>query len=202
MTNKQRFGGSPPNGPNGPEEPTGRTEEPMISLGQMNFLFEVRTLWREMATWTRAYLISRFAGQAIAEDVFQRLYRIPLKFGDLMKLVYGDQVSEQYAQIISSQLALTKEIIDAQIAGNIDLVNEKVRELYNRTESRAKFISSINPYWLESDVRNLINTYHQYTLEQITTLLTADYARNIDIYDRLLQHADTIGNYFVQGLYN
>jgi hypothetical protein len=204
------------NGPNrlinGPNGEAGRPDglpsngspvaEPTISLGQMNYLFKVRTLWREMATWTRAYLISRFAGQEIAEDVFQRLYRLPREFGDLMRLVYTDQIAEQYIQIISSQLVLTKEIIDAEIAGNTDLVNEKVRELYERTEGRSEFIASINPYWHEDDVRNLINTYHQYTLEEITTLLTGDYARNIDIYDRLLQHADLIGDYFVQGLYN
>ncbi len=206
MIYKNRFNGPPP--ANGPaSEPNGPAisppaEEPLISLGQMNFLFQVRTLWREMATWTRAYLISRFAGQGIAEYVFQRLYRLPRNFGDLMKLVYDDLIAEQYVQIISSQLVLTKEIIDAQIAGNIELVNEKVRQLYDRTEERSKFIASINPYWLEEDVRSLINTYHRYTLEEITTLLTGDYERNIDIYDRLLQHSDSIGNYFVEGLYN
>lgn len=92
-----------------------RTNEPTITYGQMNLLFIIRNLWRQFATWTRSYLISRFSGLHIADEVFNRLY-----------------------------------------------------------------------------------TYHRYTLEEIFTLLTGEYSKNIDIYDRLLHHDDIIGDYFTE----
>lgn len=63
-------------------------------------------------------------------------------------------------------------------------------------------MTSIVPFWNKVQIRNFLFTYHQYTLEQIVTLLSGDYARNIDIYDRLLHHADNMGDYFAEGLFN
>lgn len=179
-----------------------RYNEPTITYGQMNLIFHIRNLWREMATWTRAYLISRTTGMGSPEEVFNRLYRIPREFGNLLQLILGNQIAEQYVQFLSLQLVLIREIIDAQIAGDVDLVNEKVRQLYANAEERVNFITSANPFWDEAVVRNFIYTYHQYTLDEITAFLTGEYQMSIDIYDRLLQLADSIGDYFAQGLFN
>lgn len=178
-----------------------RMNEPTITLGQMNLLFSIRTLWRDLATWTRAYLVSRYAGIGLSEDVFNRLYRVPQEFGNVLRLIFGDQVAEQYTQLISRQLVIIREIIEAQMTGNIDLLNENVRQLYQNAADRAGYVASINPYWDETTVSSLIDTYLRYTLEEITTLLTGDYKRNIDIYDRLLSHADSMGDYFAEGLF-
>lgn len=88
------------------------------------------------------------------------------------------------------------------MAGNTELVSQKVMQLYQNAETRINYISSINPFWDSTVVRNVLTTYHQYTLEEITTLLTGEYVKNIDIYDRLLHHSDIIGEYFAQGLFN
>lgn len=178
-----------------------RYNEPTITYGQMNLLFYIRNLWREMATWTRTYLASRYSGIG-AEDAFDRLYKIPQKLGDVIQLIFGSQAEEQYIQLLSVQLVLVREIIEAHMTGNADLVDEKVQQLYQNAEDRIKLVASINPFWDETIIRNLIYTYHQYTIEEITTYLAGDYQRNIDIYDRLLQHADSIGDYFAQGLFN
>lgn len=179
-----------------------RFSEPTITYGQMNLIFHIRNLWREMATWTRAYLISRTTGMGSPEEVFNRLYRIPREFGNLLQLILGNQIAEQYVQFLSLQLVLIREIIDAQLAGDVDLVNEKVRQLYANAEDRVNFITSANPFWDETVVRNFIYTYHQYTLEEINAFLIGEYQMSIDIYDRLLQLADSIGDYFAQGLFN
>lgn len=179
-----------------------RVGEPTVTYGQMNMIFRLRNLWREMSTWIRAYLISKFAGIGNTEDVFNRLYRIPMEFGSIVQLIFGAQAAEQYVQQLSQQLVLTREIIDAQMAGNTDLVNQKVMQLYQNAESRVDMIASINPFWDRTVIRSVLITYLQYTLDEITTLLTGEYERNIDIYDRLLHHSDFIGDYFAQGLFH
>lgn len=40
-----------------------RISEPTITFGQMNLLFQVRNLWRQLVTWTRAYLTNKHAGR-------------------------------------------------------------------------------------------------------------------------------------------
>ena len=54
-------------------------------------------------------------------------------------------------------------------------------------------MASVNPFWNEAVIRNLIYAYHQYTLQEIATLLKQEYEKNIDIFDILLHHADSMG---------
>ena len=179
-----------------------RYQEPTITYGQMHLLFHIRNLWREMATWTRAYMTSSSANLAIRDDVFNRLYKVSQEFANIIGLVFGDQIAEQFLQYLSVQLVLTKELIDAQIDGNVALVNELFRQLFQNADEIAKFMASINPFWNETVIRNLIYTYHQYTLQEIATLLSQENQKNIDSYDILLHHADSMGDYFAQGLFN
>jgi hypothetical protein len=134
--------------------------------------------------------------------VFNRLYRIPREFGNILQLILGYEASQVFVQQLSVQLALTKEIMDAYMSGNTAVVNEKVQQLYQNADDRAERMASFVPFWDEVLIRSFLYTYHQYTLEQIVTLLSGDYQRNIDIYDRLLHHADDMGDYFTEGLYN
>lgn len=179
-----------------------RIIEPAITYGQMNLLFQVRNLWRQLVTWTRAYLTNKQAGLNIAEETFNRLYETPREFGIILQMILGYETAQTFMQYLSVQLVLTKEIIDAYIAGNTDIINEKVQQLYQNADMRAELMASVVPYWNQTQIRNFLFTYHQYTLEQIVTLLSGDYARNIDIYDRLLHHADNMGDYFAEGLFN
>ncbi len=179
-----------------------RFDEPAVTYGQMNLLFHIRNLWRQLVTWTRSYLVSQHANMGIADDVFNRLYRLPREFENVLQLILGFEASQAFVQSLSVQLALTKEIIDAYLAGNTDLINEKVPQLYRNAEERAELMASFVPLWEQAQIRNFLYAYHQYTLEQIVTLVSGDYARNIDIYDRLLQHADIMGSYFTEGLYH
>jgi hypothetical protein len=179
-----------------------RFNEPVLTYGQFNLLYSYRTHWREIATWTWIYLMSRFTTvSTISDEVFNRLYREPEELGNIIQTFFGYENVQKYIQGLEVQIALIKEIIDAEVAGNITLTNEKVRQLYKNTDERAKFLSSINPFWKETDLRNLYYTFHRYTLEMITAFLRGDYKTSFSIYDRLLNHADLMGSYFTQCLF-
>lgn len=176
--------------------------EPTITQGQMNFLFTIRVLWRDLATWTRAYLVNRYAGLAITEDVFNRLYEIPQEFGNILQFIFGYDNAQRFVQYVSQQIVQIRSLIEAVIEGDVNSVNLLTQQMYQLADERARFMTSINPFWDLTETRNLIYTYLQLTIDQITTLLTGDYKRNIDIFDRLLHHTDNMGDYFSQGLLN
>jgi hypothetical protein len=177
--------------------------EPALTYGQFNLIYGIRTNWREIATWTWIYLISRFTAlSTISDEIFNRLYRESNDLGDILQTFFGYENTQKYIQGLEVQIALIKEIIDAEVAKNTDLTNEKVRQLYQNADERAKFLSSINPFWNETDLRNLYYTFHRYTLEMISAFLRGDYKTSFNIYDLLLHHADLMGNYGAQGLYN
>lgn len=176
--------------------------EPTISYGQMNILFTVRNLWRDLATWSRAYMVNRSAGLEIADEVFNRLYRIPTEFGNLLQYFIGHDNAVRFVQLLSQQLVLARSLLDAQIEGNSNLANQLVQQLYQLADERAAFMTSINPFWDQTEIRNQIYTFIQYSIEEMGAIISKDYARDIKIYDRLLHHADRMGDYFTQGLFN
>ena len=179
-----------------------KINEPTVTYGQMNLLFSGRTIWREIATWTWIYLISRFTTlNNISEEVFSRLYQTPQVLGGIFQFIFGFESAQNYLQLLSVQLALLKEIIDSEIAGNAALTDQRVRQLYQNADERARFVSSINPFWNETQIRNLLYTYNRYTLEEITSFLTGNYSESFSILDLLLHHADNTGDYFTQGLF-
>lgn len=151
--------------------------------------------------WSRVYLISRIAGIGITEDIFNRLYRIPLEFGNVIRLIFGNQAADTVIQQLSSTVVLFRDLVEAMLAGNNELANQIVQSLYGNANERAASFASINPYWDETQWRYLITTFYNYSIQEITSILTGD-PRNVDIFDRFLLHADMMGDYFAQGVYN
>lgn len=178
-----------------------RLQESLVTYGQMNLIFRARNLWREFVVWSRVYLISRFTGIGITEDVFNRIYRIPTEFGDIMRLVFGDQAAETTIQLLSSSVILFRNLVEAMIAGDSAAADLLVRDLYKNADQRAAYLASINPFWDETQWKYLIYTFYSYSFQEIMSILAVD-PRNIDLFDRFLQFADSMGDYFSQGLFN
>lgn len=178
-----------------------RLQDRLITYGQMNLIVQARNLWRDLVVWSRVYLISRIAGIGITEDVFNRLYRIPLDFGNIIRLIFGNQAADTVIQQLSSTLVLFRDLVEAMLTENDELANQNVQALYVNANERAASFASINPFWDETQWRYLITTFYNYSIQEITSILTSD-PRNVDIFDRFLHHADMMGDYFAQGVYN
>ncbi|MDF2655357.1 MAG: hypothetical protein K0R19_1831 [Bacillota bacterium] len=175
--------------------------EPCITYGQMNLLFTIRVLWRELATWTRAYMVNTVYGLEVAEEVFNRLYRIPEDFGNILKNFFGYDNSVKFVQLLSQQIVLFRSLLEEMIAGDQEKTNDTIRQLYQLANERAALMHEINPYWDETEVRNAINAFYQYTIDEAFAILSQDFSKDINLYDRLLHHADTMGDHFTQGLF-
>jgi hypothetical protein len=105
-----------------------RVNEPTVTIGQMNLLFNIRNLWRDIATWSRAYMVNRSAGLPIADEVFNRLYRIPTEFGNLLQYFIGYDNAAKFVQLLSLQIVLSRSIFKAQLSGDPNLVNQLVQQ--------------------------------------------------------------------------
>ncbi len=62
--------------------------------------FNARIFWRRFTTWIRAYIISRYAGIGTAEDSFGRLYIEATDFGEMIRIIFGRNLSNRYAQLM------------------------------------------------------------------------------------------------------
>jgi hypothetical protein len=130
--------------------------------------------WRDIVIWTRIYMASAYTGVGDQEAVFSRLYRVPYEFGSTIRLIFGNDVANAYINNLSYQLTLIRDLVDAQIKGDVDTVNKKTALLYQNADARAAFLTQINPFWHLNDWRSLMYTFIGLTLEQSTAYLSMD----------------------------
>lgn len=173
-----------------------------IISGQSNLVFRARMLWRDMATWLTIYMFSLYGGYGNHDLIEAKLYQVPLEYGHVMKLIFGDRVSEDYITSLSNYIIILRNLFHAQLTGDADAASEYTKQLYQNVEQRAAFLAQINPYWQEDTWRTLLYTFNSMILEDSTSLLTQQYEQNILIFDRLLAQSTIIGDYFSQGIFN
>ncbi len=179
-----------------------QTSQQCITYSQMLDIFNIRNFWFEMAAWTRAYFISRYTGIGAAEESYRRLNRTVEDYVARLRPFFGDKITEEYLQLLYTHNSLIASLVSAQLEGNTDAAGNITMQLYQNADERAKYLSSINPFWEENELRNRLYRYTQSTLEEMTTFLRRDFARNTDIFKRLLTQSESTGDYFSQGLFN
>ena len=176
--------------------------EPCITYDQVNQIYNIRIFWYEMAIWTRNYMLSKYAGLGDVERDFARLKRVPAIYLNYLRGIFGDRVSEEYEEALNAYVELLDAFFSAQMEGNIDEINRITQLLYQNADQRATLVSAINPFWDAEIARSRLYNNIRATIDESTTFLTGDYARNIDIFSRLLDQAESMSYYLAQGLFD
>lgn len=175
-------------------------QQTYLSYGEMNLINNFRAFWLDLARWTRESLISIASGFGDFEAVSNRLYSVPVNLGNLLRLIFGTQAAESVLNPLLIHLVTMLNIFRAQKEGNSQAVNENTMLLYQNADEIAKILSQMNPFWNETQWRNLLYNYIDLTLEQSTALLSGDFARAVDIYDRISNFTSIIGDYTANGV--
>jgi hypothetical protein len=187
---------------NGNPQNGNQTTQQCITYNQMRYIFSIRDFWFDLAAWTRSYFISRLTGTGGEEESYLRLIRTVENYISRLRPILGDKISDEYLQQLYSYLSLIASLVSAQLEGNTEAASQITKQLYENADKRADFLSSINPFWEQSEWRNRLYRYTQSTLEEMTTFLYKDYSRSTDIFERLLTQSANTGDYFSQGLFN
>jgi hypothetical protein len=90
-------------------------DEQCITFSQINMIFNARLFWRRLTTWTRVYIISRYMGIGTSEEAFSRLYIENLNFGELLQIVFGRQIANQFSGLLNQYTIGIRELITAEL---------------------------------------------------------------------------------------
>jgi hypothetical protein len=175
---------------------------PNYITAQMNFIFRARMLWRDLATWLRSYKVSLYGGVGNTSELSQRLFQIPLEYGNILKVFFGDQAAEQFINLLTQYIAILQSLFIAQINNDTNAINTLTKQAYQNVNDMAAFLTGINPYWTQGEWVTLLSSFTSMQINEATTFLTKDYTNNINIFDRILSLTNIIGDYFSEGLTN
>ncbi len=183
-------------------EQSGGENVPCITYEQMNDIYEIRMLRFELVIWTRIYMLARYAGIGDPVLAFDRLMQVPVEYVTTIKKYFPQIDADAYLKLFAEYIELITSLITSMIENDEEALNRITVSLYENADKRAAFLSSINPLWDEEQARDILYTNLSSTIEQSITFLTGDYERNIDIFTRLLDQAETASSFLAPGLFN
>ena len=173
-----------------------------IVSGPINLIFRARILWRDMATWFTFYLLGLYRNYPSQQSISNRLYGLPLEYGNVLTLIFGDRVSEAYITLLSNYVLILQYLFYSQMIGDVASANNYTQQLYRNIDQRAAHLARINPHWQESVWRSLLIAFNSMFIELSTELLAQEHEKSIDVFNRLLNHSTVIGDYFSEGILN
>ncbi len=168
----------------------------------MNLIFNTRLFYRRLTIWTREYIISRYLGIGTQEELFSRFYLETLDAGNFVRPFFGREAADRYSQLLSTYAIALRDLISAQLEGNTEAINQNVNRLYQDLDERASFIASINPYVNKTEWVKQLQTYLQYTIEEANNFITGNYRNDIELFDRLTELSNQLGDAVAQSLYS
>lgn len=174
-----------------------------LTYEQMNLIYDIRMFWFDMINWVRAFMLSKYNDVGNEDEVYARLQQVVTDYVNNLNEFFGETPrANEYQLELNAYIGLIDSLITAQKAGNSEEIDRIIRLLYQNADDRAASASAINPYWDENEWRTRLYNNLRSTIDESTTFLTGDYARNLDIFSTLMDQAESSSDYFAQGLLN
>ena len=175
-----------------------------VTLEQMNEIFNIRMFWFELAIWVRSFMLSKFRKIGDENDVYARLQQVPVDYINSLRRVFGDNpVLDTYQLQLNAYVDLIDSLTTAQMNGDTAQENRITQLLYQNANERAASITSLNPSaWNQNEWQARLYDNLSSTIEESTTFLEGDYARNLDVFSTLLDQAESTSGYLAQGVIN
>ncbi len=167
-------------------------QEYNLTAGQLNLLFRLRTIWRDMATWMQAYLVYVFldAPPELVRSAKDKLNDLPITYANIFRIYFGDAMADQHSMLMSNYTNLLISLIDATKLGDTDAINEYTEQI----------LTHVNPFWEATTLSNLLVGFNDRAISEINSLANENYQGNTDIFSSLLSYSDRMGDFFTDGI--
>lgn len=158
---------------------------------QLVFHDAMRKLWEDHITWTRLYIISAAEDLPDKALTAERLLQNQVDIGDAIKPFYGEAAGNQLTALLKDHILIAAELIDAAKAGDTDAFNDAHERWYSNANDIADFLSAANrKQWPRHEMRMMMKSHLDLTLEEAAARLNGDYAGDIAAYEKV--HADIL----------
>ena len=180
-------------------------QETTIRYGNIYLILDFRRLWQDLAMWNSNYVTSIMADYGDATATGERLYSVPLEFGNRIRMIFGDQAADTIINLLSQHIILMMTMATAIKNGDQETVSSNTAQLYANADELAAYLDQINAFWDDRQWRYLLYNYIRLNLNRMVALAEGDFEESVKINDRLtyqaLQMADYMSNGIIQYLH-
>ncbi|MBO1514899.1 LysM peptidoglycan-binding domain-containing protein [Metabacillus bambusae] len=173
-----------------------------ISQAAVDLMSNNRSLWEEHVAWTRMTIISLTFKLPDIDFVIARLLQNATDMGEMIRPLYGVVAANKYAALIKEHLIFAADLVKAALAGDEQAAMTAEKKWYANADEIAVFLSSINRFLPEEEVRAMFYRHLDLTKQEAVYMIKMDYQKDIEIYDEIEEQAremaDTISEAMVK----
>nr|WP_229521733.1 glycosyltransferase [Paenibacillus monticola] len=157
---------------------------------------DLRKLWIDHVTWTRAYAVSALAGLEDQKQVLVRLLKNQQDIGNAIKPYYGEAAGNKLAELLREHILIAGKIVEVLKAGNQADVDKYNKDWYKNADDIAAFLSKANPHWSNKELQAMFYKHLQLLTDDLTARVKKDYDAEIVAFDKgeehMIKFADTL----------
>ena len=170
----------------------------IITEGQLNLIKEIRKFWEQQVMWMRFIFKAPYGMIRYARSAQQTVYKFPgfLLFVDR----FGRSAAERFASFITAHMSRIVSLIGALKSNDQETVNRLTVELNENASDWAAFLGQMNPYWEETQWRQLLQSFVGQTINEVVAIMSGDYEEGIRIFDNIENVAYEIADYLAKGI--
>ncbi|MDN4525823.1 glycosyltransferase [Fictibacillus fluitans] len=177
-----------------------RIQQECLSPKHVKLQGDLRKLWSDHTIWTRSYIVSALAGLKDQDLVLKRLLQNQQDLGNAIKPYYGEKAGNRLANLLTDHILIAGKLVEAVKTGNQADAKKYNTEWYKNADDIARFLSSANPNWTESGLKELLYTHLKFVTDQVVTRQQQDWAGDIKAYDMGEDHIIRMADTFTEGI--
>ena len=158
-------------------------------------------LWEDHVTWTRMYIISATSSLPDADAAAQRLLQNQVDIGNAIKPLYGDQAGDQLTALLKDHILIAVDLLAAAKSGDKAGFKAASKSWYDNADQIAAFLNQANPdNWPLNDMRAMMKTHLDLTLDEATARLKGDWVGDVAAYDKVHNEILEMAGMLTQGI--
>jgi len=172
----------------------------MLTRAELDLRLMMRKLWEDHVIWARCYIVSLAAELKDSKVTAQRIRRNQEDIGNVIKPFFGEAAGNELSKLLLEHITGGATVMKAAKAGNAALMEEAERSWYANADQIATFLSSINPYWPEKEMQDMLYEHLHLSKNEAVERLGGDYAGDIARFDEAVSQIIEISDIFSDGI--
>ncbi len=163
---------------------------------------QMQKLWADHMQWTFTTVDAFFNNTNALEGNLTRLLQNQQDLGDAIVPYYGQEAGTELARLLTEHIELAVPVLTAAQEGNETALGVGLEDWYRNAEEVGEFLNSANPHWEEHDMRPMMKTHIDQTVEYSVLLLQGDYHAAIKAFDEANSHMVDMADHLSEGIAN
>ena len=166
----------------------------------INLKMDERKLWIDHVSWTRSFIVSDLASLPDKGVVLQRLLKNQDDIGSSIKPYYGEEAGNKLSKLLRDHISIGGQVVNAAKSNNKADLDKYNNLWYQNADDIAAFLSSANPNWSNTELKDMLHKHLQFVTDQVVTRLNKNWKADVDAYAKGEDHMIKFANVLSEGI--